>query len=311
MIKRIFPMVLLFAWAPAALAFPPCPRPPIQLSSQAEAVATPGTPAWFQISYFMDGAPYIVNELTAGKCRDRIAVPASNTSNGIILMTPNLSPIHGVGTVVLPEIPTSAVNNLNLSYRLDFTIDNAPLLNSGDWMDVAQLDFAQDRGLTASGWPLSSLYRVRKVQRLSRPIVQVIESRARVNDGTGESVTVDRVVAEIPLTAAGDNTPLALRWTQHAQQPSESKPSASTVPLYYVDSTMEVLGQIRQAVIGVKANDVIYSTALPRQWADALKMGLLDYNAPIGGLPYGGNFRVDVNSTELSVELPENTLAVP
>jgi hypothetical protein len=311
MIKRFLPLVLMFAWIPAAMAFPPCPRAPIQQTPQTQVAATSGMPAWFQVSYFMDGAPYIVNELRAGKCRDRIPVPASNASNGIIAMTPNLSPINGVGTVVLPEFPTSAANGLHLPYRLDFTIDNAPLLNSGDWMDVAELNFARDRGLTASGWPLSSVYRVRKVQRGSGPIVQVIESRAHIEDDTGESVTTDSVVAEIPLTGAGGNTAIALRWTQHAQQPVVSEPDASAAPFYYVDSTMEVLGQIRQAMVGVKPNDVMYSTALPRQWCDALKMGLLDYNASIRGQPYGINFRVDVNKIELSVELPGNTLTAP
>ncbi len=300
MIKRFFPLVLLFAWAQAALAFPPCPRFPIQQSSQAEAAATPGTPAWFQVSYFVDGAPYIVEELTAGKCRDRIAVPTSNTSNGIIALDPKYSPLNGIGTVVLPEFPTSAVNGLNLPYRLDFTIDNAPLLNSGDWMDVAELDFAQDRGLTARGWPLSSVYRVRKVQRGSVPIVQVIESRTRAD--TSKPGPVDSVVAEMPLTGVGGNTAIALRWTQHAERLLESEPNAPEAPLYFINSTLEVLGQLRQSMPDVKPNDVMYLTALPRQWADALKMGLLDYNAPIGGLPYGSNFRVDVNSIKLSVE---------
>ncbi len=304
MIKYFLPVALLSAWAPAALAFPPCPRAPIEQTPQTQTVVMPDTPAWFQVSYFMDGAPYIVNDVKAGKCRALMAVPASNASNGIIAMAPNLSPINGVGTVVLPEFPTRAADGLRLAYRLDFNIDNAPLLNSGDWMDVVELDFSQDRGLTASGWPLSGVYRVRKLQRRSGPVVLVIESRTRANDDTSKPMTADRVVADIPLTGVGGNTAIALRWTQHAQHPCQHEPDASAVSLYDVDSTMEVLGQIKPSVNGVKLNDVMYSTALPRQWADALKMGLLDYNAPIGGIPYGIDFRVALNRIEFSVELP-------
>ena len=153
MIKRLLPLVLMCAWTPAALAFPPCPRAPIQQLPLSQAVSAFGnTAAWFQFSYYTQGAPGIVE---AGKCRDRIAVPASNASNGIIGLNPGSSPINGYGTVTLPEFPTVAVAGLNISYRLDFTVDNAPLLNTGDWMDVAELDFSQDRGLTTSGWPLT------------------------------------------------------------------------------------------------------------------------------------------------------------
>ncbi len=302
MIKRFLPLVLMFAWAPAALAFPPCPRAPIQQRPLSQSVSAFGdTPAWFQVSFYTQGAPYIVHELNVGKCRDRIAVPASNASNGIIALNPGLSPINGYGTVTLPEFPTIAVNGLNIPYRLDFTVDNAPLLNAGDWMDVAELDFAPDRGLTTGGWPLSSVYRVRKLQRRSATIVQVIESRATDDTSKPGPEPVERVVAEIPLTGTGGATPIALRWTQHALTPT----GESTTVIYNVDSTMEVLGRIRLSERGDQANDVIYTAVLPRQWADALKMGLLDYNAPIGGLAYGSNFRVDVNKIELSTELQQ------
>lgn len=293
MIKRFLSLVLMLAWASPALAYPPCKPPTAQTLLEIWDLSgeQPNVAPWFLTSYTMSGDQNIINELRAGKCKDRMPVWTSNVSNGVNGLNPGLSSINGFGALSLPELPTIAIDHLNLRYRLDFKIDNAPLLNDGDWMDVAQLDFAPDRGLTSAGWPVSSVYRVRKIQRGIKTYVQVIEARA-VNDGdnTSKPPPVVSVVAEIALTGANGKTPVALRWTQHAQAPLDAEPTVPTAPVYYVDSTMEVLGSQSGSTVDV----VIYSTALPRQWADTLSMGLLDYNVPDASA-YSSNFRV-VNS---------------
>jgi hypothetical protein len=306
MIKRFLPLVLMLAWAPAALAFPPCKpgNSPLQLLPLGDVQPTaPGdTAAWFRAGYVMAGNQTIIDELKAstnpstGKCRDLMPIPGTNASTGVIGLNPGLSPINGYGIISLPELPTISTNGLNLQYTLDFTIDNAPLLNTGDWMDVGQLDFAQDRGLTTAGWPVSSVYRVRKIQRRTGTMIQVIEARGSTN--TTKPAPIVSVVAELPLTGENGKTAIALRWTQYAQAPV-GELEAPTAPLYAINSTMEILGMGKQTT--GTANVVMYSVALPRQWADALSMGLLDYNAP-GGQPYSSGFRVVIDNTSMDAK---------
>jgi hypothetical protein len=293
MIKRFLPLVLMFAWAPAALAgFPPCKPSSLEFFDlSAPPPAPSGVAPWFQGGYVIDDLLGIIESARAGKCKDRLPIPGPNASTGTMGLNPGLSPIRGYGILSLPVLPTIAINGLNLQYRYNFTIDNAPLLNTGDWMDVAQLDFAQDRG---QGWPISSVYRVRKVQRGASAIVQVIEARA-VNGGTNSTkvAPIVSVVAEIPLTGVNGKTAIALRWTQLAQTPI-GEFEAPTAPMYTINSTMEVLGMSNPSA--GTADVVMYTTPLSRQWAFALWSGLLDYNAPLGGQPYNSNFYVDIVS---------------
>jgi hypothetical protein len=299
MIKRFLPLVLMLAWASPALAYPPCKPPTTQtlLEIWDLSGAQPNVAPWFLTSYTMSGNQNIINELRAGKCKDRMPVWTSNVSNGVIGFNPGLSSINGFGALSLPELPTIAIDHLNLRYRLDFKIDNAPLLNTGDWMDVVQLDFAHDRGLTSEGWPESSVYRVRKIRRGINTYVQVIEARA-VNDGdsTSKPPPVVSVIAEIPLTGANGKTAIALRWTQQAQPESDVNAAA---PMNNVNSIMEVLW-LGQQTVG-PANTVLYSTMLPRQWADSLLSGLLDYNVPDASA-YSSNFRVVNNDVVLDAQ---------
>lgn len=293
MIKRFLPLVLMLVWTPAALAaFPPCKPASLEFFDLSAAPpAPPSVAPWFQAGYLIYGAPGMIESIKAGKCKDQLPVPTANTSVGMMGLNPGLSPTSAYGILSLPVLPTISTNGLNLQYRYDFTIDNAPLLNNRDWMDVAQLDFAQDRG---QGWPICSVYRVRKIQRGTNALVQVIEVRA-VNGGndTTRLPPVVGIVAEIPLTGLNGKTAIALRWTQSAQMPiDELEPLAA--PMYTIHSTMEVLGMSNPST--GSADVVIYATTLPRQWAFALWGGLLDYNAPVGGQPYNNNFHVDIVS---------------
>jgi hypothetical protein len=306
MIKRLLPLMLMLAWAPTVLAFPPC-KPsgsPLELLPLGSAFSEA---LWFRAEYAMVGNQSIVDELKAsstpatGKCGDRVPVPTSNISTGIIQLSPRYSPISGYGVVSLPELPYVAIHGLNVQYKLDFTIDNAPLVNAGDWIDLAQLDFVRDRKDIGSKWQLSTVYRVRKIQRRTGTMVQVIESRA-INDGsyTGNPTSIDSIIAEIPLTGANGATPIALRWTQRAQTPSDAE--VPVAPIYSVAATMEVL-DLGKETTG-KANHMLFSTALSRQWADALSMGLLDYNVPNTSAYNTAYFRVE----SADVFLSANTL---
>ncbi len=293
MIERFLPLVLMLAWTPAALAaFPPCKPASLEFFDLSAAPPAPLSVApWFQSGYLIYGAPGTIESIKAGKCKDQLPIPTPNASSGMMGLKPRLSPISAYGILSLPVLPMISADGLNLQYRYDFTIDNAPLANAGDWMDVTQLDFAQDHG---QDWPISSVYRVRKIQRGASPLVQVIEVRA-VNGGndTTRPPPVVSIVAEIPVTGINGKTAIALRWTQSAQMPaSEVEPTAA--PMYTIHSTMEVLGMSNPSADS--ADIVIYTSTLPRQWAFALWGGLLDYNAPVGGQPYNNNFHVDIVS---------------
>ncbi len=295
MIKRSLPLLLLLAWAPAALAFPPCPGGDVHLSplgSPPDDVAF-----WLQAEYVMWGKPDIIEELRIpydpkSKCKDRLPVPDANISDGTIELSPSYADLGGFGIISLPELPVVAHDQLHLQYMLDFTVDNAFLANTGDWIDLAQLQFAHDRKRTGK---LSAVYRVRKIQRgKGLATIEVIESRADIGPPFTKPPLSDHVVAEIPLLGEDGKTAIALRWTQFAQNPIETGFQAGLEPLtmmeYNIDSVLEVLGP---------ANDVLYSIALPRQWADQLSMGLLDYNVPnVKG--YDPEFRLVVDDTQLS-----------
>jgi hypothetical protein len=295
MIKRFFPLALLFAWAPTALAFPPCPIAPVDLDPLGQRSGT--VEAWFQASYELFGNPNVIGQLKntnspRSKCRDRLPVPDTNASPGAILLTPSFAPLSGFGVISLPEMPAVAEDRLSLQYRLDFTVDNALLANTGDWIDVAQLEFAHDRKQAGS---VSAVYRVRKIQYGKGPArLEVIESRMGIAPPNTEPHLPDRIVAEIPLEVATGKTAIALRWTQFARVPLEA-PAIQ----YNIDSVLEVL--VRGKDAEKPADYVLYTASLPRQWADTLWMGLLDYNVPDDS-QYGSEFRLMVDDTQLSAK---------
>jgi hypothetical protein len=302
MIKRFLPVALLLAWAPAALAFPPCPKDALQIQPLGSALGT--TEAWFDASYEMAGNDDIIGELksanspSTGKCKDRVPVPQGNTSGGNIELNPSYAKLAGFGIISLPELPTVARDQLRVTYRLDFKIDNAALARTGDWIDVTQLEFAHDR---KEAGERSAVYRVRKIQRGKGPAtVEVIESRAPAL--YTKPPLVDRVVAEIPLVGANGKTAIALLWTQLAQKPLQAESKLGQSPMaveYAIDSVLQVLGPGKEAV--ATAEYAFYSTSLPRQWADTLSMGLLDYNVPDDSA-YGSEFRLVSDDVELSAK---------
>lgn len=292
MIKRYLPLALMLAWAPTALAFPPCSEPDVHISplgSPPDNVAL-----WLQAEYVLWGDQDVIDELKSandpktGKCKDRVPVPQVNISDGTIALAPRYAPNAGFGIISLPELPSIAVNHLHLEYRLDFTVDNDALTRVGDWIDFAQFEFAHDRKQAGL---VSAVYRVRKIQRGKGPAtVEVIESLADIGPPYTKPPLFDRVVADIPLQSTGGKTAIALRWTQLATAPPESKPNAS-IPIYDIDSVFEVLGPGKE--------NIVYTTSLPRQWANTLSMGLIDYNVPDDS-QYGSDFRLVIDDPLLS-----------
>jgi hypothetical protein len=299
MIKCYLPLALMLGWAPAALAFPPCPVDGVvHLSPLGSPPSAPEL--WFQAEYVMWGNQDVIDELKSandpktGKCKDRVPVPQVNVSDGIIELNPRYAPNAGFGIISLPELPGIAENRLRLDYRLDFTVENAALARTGDWIDFAQFEFAHDRKQTGLR---SAVYRVRKIQRGKGPAtVEVIESRVDIGPPYTKPPLADHVVAEIPLLGANGKTAVALRWTQFAQSPIETGFQAGLGPLtaieYNIDSVLEVFGP---------DNQLVYSTSLPRQWADALSMGLLDYNVP-SDKDYDSEFRLVIDDPSLSAK---------
>lgn len=300
MIKRFLPLALMLAWAPATLAFPPCPGPDVSLSPLGSPPG--GTALWLKAEYVMWGNPDIIEQLRIpydpkSKCKDRLPVPDANISDGSIELSLSYADLAGFGIISLPKLPDVAINHLHLEYRLDFKIANSTLANAGDWIDLAQLEFAHDRKQAGK---LSAVYRVRKIQRGKGPAtIEVIESRADIGPPYTKPPLVDHVVAEIPLVGDNDETAIALRWTQLAESPIQTGLESLTTMEYIVDSILEVLGPGRETA--GPADSVLYSIPLPRQWADQLSMGLLDYNVPIVK-GYDSEFRLVVDDTLLSAK---------
>jgi hypothetical protein len=310
MSKRLLPLLLLSVWAPAALAFPPCPQYPMEVGpidggNGLTADAGTDKPVWFRGFYTLLGDPDVVGGLSddgpftvapdamkSGKCHDRMPVPESNSSDGSISLTPGYAPKSGFGVVALPDL-RYANNPPNVRYTLTFTVDSAELTDD-DWADIAQIEFefVDDTGRKYPG-NLGTVYRVRKIQHPKSGLnLEVIESgNASTDIGTemGMSDMVakpqDRVVARIPVSPFQHGTEISLRWSQivdsgdKAELDTIASGGESTdsviiigppiVQTHHIDSVFEVISG---------DGNVLYTSALPSQWASTLSMGLLDYN---------------------------------
>lgn len=297
MLKRIAPLILLAAWIPQAQAFPPCPVQPMEygppldgptmLSSSATSTAL--TDPWFKASYQFVGDPIIIGQISSGnaadsgtnpntgKCRDSDGLPdrdglpilSSHASPGALHLNPRYAPRSGFGIVELPYLPQVATHDLQVEYRLAFTVDNSRLQTANDWLDVVQLDFFHNgsAGMKYSN-AVSSIYRVRKTQSVAGDAaLQIIESRSAPDGVSSRPPVRDTVVAVIPLQLQnGNKSPIELRWTQNAKQRISDSGAHDGYDIHVV---FEVLGP---------NNQVVYTAQLPAQWASMLSMGLLDYN---------------------------------
>ncbi|MFZ5636336.1 MAG: hypothetical protein ACOY82_07070 [Pseudomonadota bacterium] len=308
--KRVLPLLLLAAWAPAALAFPPCPIEPVDLvpidGGGGEATTTAAS-VWYRGHYALVGDPRIIDQIKpelrstdngdlpkSGKCRDRDALPVLDGYSGdaTVDLSPRYAPASGFGIVGLPDLRIGDGNTV-MSYTLSFDIVNNRLEEHGDWFDVAQLQFQWTAGLTEKGNGIvSAIYRVRVHQAdKESAIVDVIEARslhAPVDD-TIRPVTVQRVVASIQVASTDPSTPIVLRWEQ-AKKPSyfEGGVGLPTAPTESTESTATVGfdgGPVTPTTDVDSSLEILDGSLkvlgridLPGQWASELSMGLLNYH---------------------------------
>ncbi len=302
MLKRILPLALLAVWAPAAFAFPPCPQEPVDLipidglSTGSGPTAASATP-WFQGWYALVGDQTIIDGIKpimrvgsapySGKCRDRDVLPVldAHLGNDAVDISPAYAPRSGFGVIALPDLRTVGVET-NVRYILDFTIDNTPLAEAGEWFDVAELRFQwQQASADVGARATSTLYRIRKRQiDKESQVIEMIEARAAYWGGPYARPPIyQRVLLSMPIHADKPGTQVSLRWSQSARradqdtipQPPEMEtmtalPLEEPLPAWtmQVDAAIEIFDETGKKIGGI---------ALPQQWASELSMGLLNY----------------------------------
>lgn len=322
MYKRCLPLALALAlaWAPNAYAFPPCPREPIVLTSLDESGEVPtNVPHWYKGQYGLVGNPLVIGGLARwtaedealdsspspknGKCHDRLPIPGDNVGSGSISLTPTYPDGAGFGIVALPDLRYNTASGLRLRYTLGFSVDNLRLVEAGEWLDIAQVEFRwneiDDQKDPAA---ISTMYRVRKTQlEKDRLAIEVIEVRTPYIATGSRPPVFERVVATIPVAEDTSATPIALRWSQVATTPKDGGDVLSGNDIIIgppiitkndVSSHLEVIGP---------DNRVLYGIPLPGQWANSLSMGLLNYN--IGkASDYSGRYGAEMMGTSLCAE---------
>lgn len=295
--RPLLPLLCLLAWAPLALAFPPCPADPVDLldADDADAVFSPDSYPWSRGWYLRydaqreDEAPHSPDDIDSGKCRDHDQIPVPQT------MTPGGEPF---GIVVLPDLRFVG-GKFTARYTLRFDVDTQPLATPGDSVELARLEF-ETTGPTGLDYPqtLTAVYRVRKHQtvdgRVVLEVLEALDSGMPADPATSRVTSRATVVATLPMPAAAPATAIGLRWTQSpgdivgvgdpielpAPTPTPSpgdtldgmagiESLTSPLPVFArnVDSQLEVLDG---------AGTVLHRTSLPSQWASTLSMGLLD-----------------------------------
>jgi hypothetical protein len=315
MYKRCLALALALAWVPTAYAaLPPCPKHPVRVDPLDRANATT-TPFWYVSFYEFLGHPLVVGALSrgiddgltpeatnvvkSGKCEVRVPVPLKNVSGGGVSLNPVYPAGAGFGIIALPDLRYGAPNDLKVRYRLGFSVDNTALVEAGEWLDIAQLEFRwnvfEDLKDPASA---STVYRIRKTQRDKEDLViEVIETSVAYPAIGMRPPVSERVVAVIPTQLDESQTPIALRWTQTVMGAQEDASAATPdgeggLPRKEVASYLEVIGP---------NGKVVYSVALSSQWANSLSMGLLDYNIGDASM-YNGRFGAEMTDTSLSIE---------
>lgn len=273
MSRRVSLTLLLFAaWSPLALAYPPCPREPVQLTWVSGAPPMPA-PNRFRAWFDLIGDAAVLDALApelrhqggglpgTGNCRggEDIRLPGPHTSTAHIGLPPLMGPRAGYGQIALPDLRSEPAG-YGATWRYEFRVGDVPLPAPQNWVDVIELSFHWS-GAGPSEVQSATLYRVRVLRPAAGPqLLQVIEVGDALDTGMMEHFGAEQVVATIPLNG-GSGTPVALRWSQVVR----------SVPVGYVDATFEVVGPGGQA---------LYTASLPSQWADGLSIGLLNHHAP-------------------------------
>lgn len=322
MYKRCLPLALALAYIPNAYAFPPCPKDGVQLFELPNSSATQATPFWYEGYYGLVGNPLVTGglkdrtdaDLTSksgnvpsnGKCHDRVRIPMNNVSNGIVPLQPVYPEGAGFGIVALPDLRYGTPDNLGIFYRLGFSVDNFALANSGEWLDIAQLEFRWNV-VDDPKDPASAVYRIRKTQHAKKGLViEVIETRTEYPAIGMRPPVRERVVATIPTLEGQFYTPIALRWTQVIAPRHDIEPPGEIgLPIDEPAAISSIEGglvkdNVTSSLEVIDPNGkMIYSIALPAQWANSLSMGLLDYHIEKAS-DYADRFGAEMKNTSLS-----------
>lgn len=301
-------LVLSLGCAPAALAFPPCPQFPVDLTPiDGPARVQRAMAPWFSAAFTLQGHPEILDRIAppgslgsdiihSGKCRrtDRLPVlsdHAGHDANGAI---PTLAPDGGFGTIGLPDLRLSDPG-MTLVYTLSFSVDAAPLAAAADWFDLAELelrraDVVDDGSLETN----STLYRLRKRMRADGTAQLALLESERLPHirppGSATSRTVSPAVATLPMGPGG--TGLSMRWYQRTRPllPAYSLPpvipgpprdelhgaslaSATGRDAWVLPSTVDTIVEMTDA-----NGRVLFQRTLHDQWVASLSMGLINYN---------------------------------
>lgn len=259
----------LLVFASPALAFPPCPRAPLNLVP-VEGEASEAEP-WYEAQYAIVGDPNLIEAIASsesnsqdnpysGKCSDSstVPVPAPNASTGAIGVSPSYAPISAFAAIALPDWSAATPKKRVAVYTFDFAVDDTPL-PSGAWIDLLQLELRSGSGEQTQGMQIQTgtFYRLRKLSTYRFPAaLALIESRP---SDSIEKPRIDRIVALMPMEDISGATTVRLRWTQ----------TVAIVAPTRIDTTVAFFDDGKLP---------IYEAKLENQWADVLSMGLLDYN---------------------------------
>lgn len=336
-------LMLALAWVPNAYAFPPCPREPVELVELdgSNPTGSSAVPHWYKGFHALVGNPAVTGGLarwtrgdvsvdapTNGKCHDRLPIPGENAASGSVSLTPTYPAGAGFGVVALPDLRYDTAKDLAIRYTLAFTVDDQALVETGEWLDIAQLEFHwnsidDDKDPAA----VSAMYRIRKTQlEKQETVIEVIETRVPYIASGQRPPVFEHVVATIPVPQGGNATRVGLRWSQVVGDPVDPVDSIDptdfgeiTLPIGPEPETTTNGGNIiigppivsksdvasHLQVIGPGGN-VLYSIPLPGQWANSLSMGLLDYN--IGKeSDYRNRFGAEMIDTALCAETTGST----
>lgn len=317
MMKRLLPLALLALWAPAALAFPPCPVSPVEIDPLD---SLPGDPL-YQVLFSGAGDKELLDEVMvpvlraalpprpgSGNCRtgaSSVVLPGPNASDDSLAEGPAYAPRSAVGLLALPDLRQTEVGT-SVVYRYDFSVATIALPAVGDWVDVLQLEFRRNDTPTGKSMP-STFYRARihQIAENALPVVEVIEVRRSADEVPKITETL---VATIPLNPNTVATPISLRWSQinHAYKPdggSIGTIAVGSAVVVGIPPEQSLIGNPVDAIFEVleSGHTVVYEAPLPDQWADLLSTGILNYHSPSiaeGSLTQAAYLREETLSVE-------------
>jgi hypothetical protein len=292
MLKKLAPLALLMACIPnvhaAALAgkFPPCDGQSINFVPLAQMTSSPFVVGH---SYVGQESLKIGNVVGTGNCRVVFDTPlGANQGVAAINLSPSYVSTASYGLAVLPEWPTVASPNQEVTYTLSFDMTSVTPAKD-DWLDLVQLDFKRSNPLSSNAG-FSTVYRLRKDRSNNGATVMLIESRAQTSPG--ENTPIDRVVATLTTNSNGISSHyIALRWTQKVVPYTGPLLGEGETPAPTVTTRVQLLDM---------SGAPLYTATLTNEFANSFSMGLLNHNTTTTVYPSDGV--IDFMNTTLSAQ---------